>query len=313
MADAPGLTHNTVAPHKRLEGGSHRWQNGVETEPGKPLITIITSTYNAASDLRWTIKSIREQSYPYVQWIIADGSSKDETIELLRDNENLIDAWFSEPDTGIYDAWNKALKYAKGEWVQFIGAGDELADPNTLNQIAPHLATAHPEYDIVYGKVAIISEAKRQLIEETGVPWKQLKKRWEGYIPKLPSHPGVFHHTSTFFIQPPFDASYRIAADSHFLLRQLKRKDFLYVPILVDRMPLGGISARTTSFRKTIQETRRAARELGFNPPISHIVLEKLKHAIKQTMNSILTEKGTRKAFDILRLTTGKKRKWEVE
>src|SRR5699024_5468308 len=103
-----------------------------------PIITIITSTYNVVQDLQWTIDSIREQTYPNIQWIIADGASTDGTVKMFEANSELIDYWFSEPDTGIYDAWNKALEHVKGDWLQFIGAGDELYGTSTLEKVAPY-------------------------------------------------------------------------------------------------------------------------------------------------------------------------------
>lgn len=101
-----------------------------------PLITIITSTFNAGEQLRFTAQSIKNQTYPHIQWIIVDGKSSDNTIDIIEELGELVSVWFSEKDSGIYDAWNKALKYAKGDWIQFIGAGDELAEADTLEKIA---------------------------------------------------------------------------------------------------------------------------------------------------------------------------------
>lgn len=293
-----------------LMGGSRRWQQGKTGEEGKPLITIITSTYNAARDLHWTIDSIRAQTYPYIQWIVADGGSTDGTVDLLRQNEDIIDIWFSAPDKGIYDAWNKALKYLKGEWVQFIGAGDELAEAETLAKVAPYLASVYPAHDIVYGRLAYISEGKRQLIEEVGMPWEEMKGKWEGYRPKLPIHPEVFHHASTFDCSPPFDISYRIAGDSHFLMRQLKKKDFMYMPVLVDRMPLGGISGKTDSFKESLRETRRASRELGFSVPLLHVVFEGFKYLVKYFIVLVFGNRRSKWLYDLFRKLTGKKKRW---
>ena len=307
------LTHSDASPHKRLEGGAHRWQNGVETEAGKPLITIITSTFNAARDLPWTIKSIRDQTYPYVQWIVADGASKDDTVDLLRENNDLIDVWFSAPDTGIYDAWNKALEYARGEWVQFIGAGDELSDIQTLTQIAPHLAKAHPEHDIVYGRVAYISEESRTFIEEVGVPWDEMKGKWEGYQPKLPPHPGIFHHASTLRNGAAFDCSYRIAADSRFLTQQMRNKDFLYIPILIDIMPLGGASGKPAAFLTHIQETKRIANELDLKLPIGKLLCDKIKWNLKILVVRSMSEHTSKRMLDLFRRLLGKKKRWTVD
>lgn len=306
------MTTAASAQQPVLNGGAHHWGLGM-TKPGEPLITIITSTFNAAKDIPWTIESIRRQTYPNIQWIVADGASTDETIELLRQNGDLIDVWFSAPDAGIYDAWNKAVHYARGEWVQFIGAGDELAEPTTLAQMAVHLAKAYPAHDIVYGRLAYISEEKRQLIEEVGMPWEEMKGKWEGYRPALPAHPSVFHHISTLAQFPCFDSSYRIAGDSHFLMRQMKKKDFMYVPLLVDKMAVGGISGRTDSFKSALRESRRASQELGFKLPLSRVLFERFRFFVKTIITQVLGDSNSRRAFDVFRRIQGKRKMWSVE
>ena len=107
--------NNTAFNISEKSGGARKNWQSLRTD-GFPIITIIIATYNVEKFLPQTIRSIREQSYPYVQLIIADGDSKDGTIELLKQNEVCIDFWFSEKDKGIYDAWNKALRY-----IQAIG------------------------------------------------------------------------------------------------------------------------------------------------------------------------------------------------
>lgn len=313
MNEMDTATPVTAAEVPPLIGGSRRWQQGSGEDAGQPLITIITSTFNAARDLHWTIDSIRAQTYPRIQWIVADGASKDGTVDVLRQNEDIIDVWFSAPDKGIYDAWNKALEYVHGEWVQFIGAGDELAEAETLEKVAPYLASAYPAHDIVYGRLAYISEGKRQLIEEVGMPWEEMKGKWEGYRPKLPVHPEVFHHASIFNCSPSFDISYRIAGDSHFLMRQLKKKDFMYMPVLVDRMPAGGASGRTDSFKKALRETRRASRELGFKPPLLHVVFENFKFLFKCVLIFAFRGRFSKQGYDFFRNLIGKEKKWSVE
>ena len=94
-----------------------------ENERMKPLVTIITATYNAASSLQATISSIRQQSYVNIEWIIVDGGSSDDTVRILQQNDDVIQFWTSEPDNGIYDAWNKGIARARGEWIGFLGAG----------------------------------------------------------------------------------------------------------------------------------------------------------------------------------------------
>jgi glycosyltransferase involved in cell wall biosynthesis len=279
----------------------------------KPVITIITATYNAAHDLPWTIKSIREQIYPNIQWIVADGGSTDDTINLLRENEDIIDVWFSEPDGGIYDAWNKALRHLKGDWVQFIGAGDELADKSTLSLISSHLSSAYPSYDIVYGQLLAISKTTRETIVKVATPWDKLKGQWNSYLPARPCHPEVFHHSSLFKNLPVFDVSYKIAGDAKFITEQRLVKDFKYVPILVDKMVSGGVSSKIKSFIECQEEEKRIGLELGIKAPFFQTLPHRIRYLFKRTIYKHIPDKWVRIIFDFARVATGKKRTWTIE
>lgn len=233
-----------------------------------PMITIITSTFQAAKDLPITAASIRSQTYKNVQWIIADGGSSDGTVEWIQANLDVVSDWFSSPDRGIYDAWNKALPHALGEWIQFLGAGDELAAPDVLERFAPVLESAHPKHDLVYGRLQFIAGSRREVVEEVGVDWSEMKGKWEVMRPKLPVHPEVFHHRSLFLGLEPFDLRFSIAADSHFLLRAIAIKEPLYHPVVVDRMLVGGTSARYGNALKLLEEIQALNVDLGIKPPL---------------------------------------------
>lgn len=234
---------------------------------GLPVITIITSTFNADKELPRTIASIRCQSYKKIQWIVVDGGSTDQTTQILEDNEDIVDVWFSEPDSGIYDAWNKALSYAKGDWVQFVGAGDEIAAPSTIEVVSGYLVDSFPKHDLVYGRVQYLHEVSREVLYEAGLPWEEIDGRWDGLRPVLPSHPGVFHHKTVFGVGNAFDTSYKIAGDSKLLLQCIKNKNPLYIPVLVDRMPSGGVSSNIKTFFFMCGEVKRAVRESGYKIP----------------------------------------------
>ena len=90
----------------------------------QPFISIITSTYCAAACLPRVIESIRAQTFDDFEWIVIDGASTDDTVDILRQNEDVIDYWMRESDKGIYDAWNKGLPHVRGTWVLFLGADD---------------------------------------------------------------------------------------------------------------------------------------------------------------------------------------------
>jgi glycosyltransferase involved in cell wall biosynthesis len=273
-------------------------------------LTVITSTYNCKDDLTHTIKSIRSQTASSsIQWIIADGGSIDGTVQLIKSNLDVINDWFTEPDEGIYDAWNRALPFIKGQWVQFIGAGDEYYDEDVVKNILPILQQAHPKHDLVYGRLQYISEASREPRDEVGSPWPELKDRWEYFRPKLPIHPEVFHHSS-LFLKRQFDISYKIAGDSHFLMQCIKEKDPLYVPLIIDKMPLGGASGSIRRAYTTSIETKRASRELGYHIPMGHYVSETLKTYCKRLCCFILPDKYLFKIANAFRGLLGKQRRW---
>lgn len=291
-----------------FDGGKQTNWDKVSKNFEQPLITIITSTFNAAADLPWTIESIKKHKYPNLQWIIVDGASTDGTITLLEDNSDIIDYWISEPDKGIYDAWNKALKYAKGEWIQFIGAGDELANPNVLSMVAPHLSKAFPTYDLVYGRLQFISETSREVIEEVGESWVNLKGKWECFRPKLPIHPAVYHHYK-IIKEFGFDSKYKIAGDSKLLMLCIQRKDPLYIPILVDKMLTGGVSANIENNYRTSKEIIAISAELGIKPPLMHTLTENTKVLIKRLLLKVLPKKSVYQVADYYRKLLGKPKK----
>lgn len=122
-----------------------------------PLFSIITITYNAEKELPATLKSVDSQTCTDFEHLIIDGASKDSTLELLRRTPNPRRQVFSEPDRGLYDAMNKGLARARGEFVIFLNAGDAFSAPNTL---ARYAAAATPDSDIIYADTRLVNSAR---------------------------------------------------------------------------------------------------------------------------------------------------------
>lgn len=237
-----------------------------EAVSGEPLITIITSTYNAVAHLQDAIKSIREQSFRRFEWIIIDGASTDGTLKILHDNEDVIDRWISEPDRGIYDAWNKGLALAHGEWILFMGADDELAAPDVLQLAAQKLGNLDDGVHWAYGNVRQFgTNGRSQLL---GEPWAEARKNFTSGM-SVP-HQGVFHRRSLFDRCGWFNPAYRIAGDYALLLRAF-RSGFepYYLTLLVAHMGGGGVSSRPEMTLVTIREFIVARREAGIRPACS--------------------------------------------
>ena len=116
-----------------------------------PKISIITVVFNAVQTLEDTIKSVLGQTYDNLEFIIVDGGSNDGTLDILKKNDSLKITFKSEPDKGIYDAMNKGIKIAKGEWIYFLGADDTFYNETVLEKVFSD--SAIDSYDLMYGNV----------------------------------------------------------------------------------------------------------------------------------------------------------------
>jgi glycosyltransferase involved in cell wall biosynthesis len=277
-----------------------------------PLLSIITSTLNAERELPYTIASLAAQRGASFEWIVQDGASTDGTAALLQRQGGLVTFWASEPDAGIYDAWNKVCARARGEWLLFLGAGDEFVAPDTLASFSAHLSGAHPAHDLVYGKLRHISEHGRRDLDDVGVPWSELAGRWELGRPALPPHQVTFHHRSLFGAERPFDPRFRIAGDSYFMLRRGLARPPLFVPQPLVRTPMGGLSMRLRSAAPMAREIALINRELGLRAPLGHRVAEWLLVWAKLAVASLPPWLGYRIA-DLYRRLAGHPPRWSVK
>ncbi len=120
-------------------------------------VTIITICYNAEKAIERTILSVLNQKYDNIEYIIIDGASKDSTMEIVDRYRDKIKKIISEPDKGIYNAMNKGLKMATGEWINFMNAGDEFYDENVLRSLFAN-KTYQDSTKVLYGKVMLCGE-----------------------------------------------------------------------------------------------------------------------------------------------------------
>ena len=118
-----------------------------------PRISIITVCYNAERQLKETIKSVVNQTYKNIEYIVIDGASLDGTTELLKKYGSSINYWVSEPDNGIYDAMNKGLSVSTGDYVQFLNAGDLFYKKNSLEVF---ICAANTHHDLIYGDIMLV-------------------------------------------------------------------------------------------------------------------------------------------------------------
>jgi glycosyltransferase involved in cell wall biosynthesis len=125
----------------------------------KPKISIITVVYNGEKYLEETIKSVINQTYDNIEYIIIDGGSSDGTLEIIKKYEDRIDYWVSEQDKGIYDAMNKGIKAFSGDYINFLNAGDSFVS----NEVLAKVFDKKQKYDLVYGAIALQSSENKFL------------------------------------------------------------------------------------------------------------------------------------------------------
>jgi glycosyltransferase involved in cell wall biosynthesis len=207
------------------------------SEAKPPLVSIITVCYNAADALTHTLESVAQQTYPHIQHVIVDGASTDHTPEVIKRFPHAC--FYSEPDEGIYDAMNKGLSYAYGDYVLFLNAGDTLHAPDTLQKIFEQL----PEGDVYYGDVMMVDAWYRPLglrseITPHKLPanlhWKSLR------FGMLVSHQAFIVRRG---IAPHYDLSHPYSSDIDWVIRCLKRaRKVVHTQQIIAHFQIGGFS-----------------------------------------------------------------------
>lgn len=190
----------------------------------KPIITIITVSYNAKSIIEETILSVVNQTYPNIEYIIIDGGSTDGTIDIIKKYEDKITQWISEPDKGIYDAMNKGIHLATGEWINFMNCGDTFWKDNTLELFIDNIKENN-NLDIVYGNMIINCNAGK---------YKVIPEKLENLSIHMPfCHQSTFVQT-TLAKKHPFDLQYKYVADYNFFYHAYQNRHvFKYIDVTI--------------------------------------------------------------------------------
>lgn len=215
-----------------------------------PLVTIITSTYNAVNDLEDSIKSVISQSYSNIQYVIIDGGSSDGTLEVIKKYEKYISIYISEKDQGIYDAWNKGLSLAKGDWIAFLGA-DDVYLPNAIYDYINHIKNNKIEnLDYVSSKIELV-DADKKCLRIIGKEWK-----WSTFKRYMSTpHVGSLHSKLFFDKYGKYNIEYKIVGDYEMLLRASDNLKASFLNAVTVKMQIGGVSNQN---KKVILETYNA-------------------------------------------------------
>lgn len=273
----------------------------------KPYISIVTATYNSVLLLQRCIDSVANQTFKAVEHIVIDGASTDGTIEIIKNNKKYLSYWISEPDTGVYSAWNKAIPHIKGEWVLFLGSDDFLANHLVLETMLPHLEKAYPVNRLVYGKFLAINKKEEVLFVE-GLPWEVLKKKHRKAGIAIPPFQSTFLHASLFNENGKFDEKYQICGDYKFVAREIRARDPIFIPVEVTKFALGGLSSGLG--KRELQawyEDLSISRELGIHVPFWLLGRTYIKSILSETLLWFFGERIYSFLVDVYRLVTFRK------
>ena len=237
--------------------------------PNKPLISIITVVYNSVNFLEGSIKSIALQDSKNFEHIIVDGGSTDGTLELIHRYENQIHQWISEPDKGLYDAMNKGIRMARGEYIWFINSGDKLYENQTISKIEV-IVELNSMPDIVYGETVIIDE------NDIEIGLRRLKTPQNLSVKSLFNGLVVCHQSFIIKrnIASEYNLKYKIAADYDWVLKALKSsKTIVNSNLILSRYLDNGFSKN--NIPKALKERFGImAKEFGwFKTALKHIVI----------------------------------------
>lgn len=212
-------------------------------------ITIITATYNAETVLENLIRSIVPQKKKEIEFVIIDGGSKDKTIEIIQKYGDFIDFWVSEPDQGIYDAWNKGIQAATGEWIMFVGADDELL-PDALNKYLNLLEFKDlSSFDYISAQNEFVNEDHKLLkLVGKGAEWKLMRKG------NSAAHVASLHHKKNLFDKVGYyNLDFKICADYEILLRKRDNLKSYFYQAKIAKMKVGGMSFSVRAIQESYE------------------------------------------------------------
>lgn len=214
-------------------------------------ISIITVCYNAEHTIGDTILSVINQDYNDIEYIIIDGDSVDNTVQIVTKYIDHVNLFISEKDNGIYDAINKGIKASSGDIIGLLNADDEFFNSNVVTTIANSFIN-QPELDSVIGDVVFFNKFNKITRKYSSNNWSTKMFEW-GF---MPAHPSFYCRKTIFDKLGYYDSHFKIAADYELLIRFLKvnKISFRYLPMIFVKMKLGGVSTRGFSSLITINK-----------------------------------------------------------
>lgn len=204
-----------------------------------PKISVITVVYNGQDFLEGTIQSVIQQTYNNIEYLVIDGKSKDKTVDIIKNYKNHISNWISEPDKGLYDAMNKGLKMATGDFVLFMNAGDRFSNKNVLTTV---FSKYDKDTDILYGEVMMVNENHQPIGTRTEITTRKLPQQLTWKSMKL----GMVVCHQAFIPRRelcPFYIDHNLSADIDWVIEILKKsRKNVNCGIVIADFLVGGVS-----------------------------------------------------------------------
>ncbi len=232
----------------------------------KPLFSIITVCYQAAAALRKTLESVRDQDFSQYEHLVIDGGSRDGTVELLQSQTSPRLRWISESDEGLYDAMNKGLAMASGQFVWFVNAGDLIEGPEVLTRLATRVT---PEVDILYGDVRMVSPEGQVLGTRSEVTTQRtpVVLKWQDMkYGMVVSHQAFIPRKS---ICDPYISS-NLCADIDWVIKCLRKsRSTVNTRMILARFETGGLSRQR--HKESLRDRYKVLKShFGWGPNLVH-------------------------------------------
>jgi len=240
-------------------------------------LSIITVTFNSLSTLKEAYASLLQQSYTIWEWVVQDGGSSDGTVEWLESLSDVRIRWVSEPDKGIYDALNRALHRASGDWIGLLHADDLYPHDKALFEVAEATNGKDAIYgDLKYVQAADITKVLRYWQSGAFSP-TSIQKGW------MPPHPTLFLRKEIYKQVGLFDTQFKIAADYDFIIRVFQIADLkvAYIPTVLMLMRQGGASSKLSNLSKKSREDLKILKKNKI-PYYRIVLIRKIASKFKQ-------------------------------
>ena len=247
-------------------------------------VTIITAVYNGAEHIQSCIESVLNQNHPNIEYIVIDGASKDNTLEIIKSYGSKISQIISEPDKGMYDAMNKGLQIATGDIVGILNADDFYIDNTIISQIVAEFEKT--KVDSIYADIAFVTKDNLNKVVRyySSASFRPWKFRF-GY---MPAHPSFFLKRTIYEKYGYFKTNYKLCADFDLIVRlySTHKISFSYFPKMVVKMRMGGKSNQSIGNIMLLnKEILRGCRENGIRSNIIFIYLKYFTKVFELLLN----------------------------